>query len=206
MKRFIIAALVGLLAATAAFAQGRGFDQLDLNGLAAFEQLRKEYYVGALYLDGRASDPAAVLAAAGKKRMALHITADRWPPMFDVIGKRRWFYLVSLLLTIPGLIFILISPISDAGLQLTIDYTGGTRWEIKFADANVTPDQVEEDFEEPEPDELLLVRIPPGAARAFVKRAQALVAAGRPPCPLCALPLDPEGHVCPRQNGHMRQG
>lgn len=81
MKRFIIAALVGLLAATAAFAQGRGFDQLDLNGLAAFEQLRKEYYVGALYLDGRASDPAAVLAAAGKKRMALHITADRWPPM-----------------------------------------------------------------------------------------------------------------------------
>ena len=59
--------------------------------------------------------------------------------MFDVIGKRRWFYLFSLLLTIPGLIFILISPFSDAGLQLTIDYTGGTRWEIKFADPNVTP-------------------------------------------------------------------
>jgi preprotein translocase subunit SecF len=66
--------------------------------------------------------------------------------MFDVIGKRRWFYLLSLLLTIPGLIFILISPFSDAGLQLTIDYTGGTRWEIKFADPNVTPDQVEQVF------------------------------------------------------------
>jgi preprotein translocase SecF subunit len=66
--------------------------------------------------------------------------------MFDVIGKRRFFYLLSLLLTIPGLIFILISPFSDAGLQLTIDYTGGTRWEIKFADPNVTPDQVEEVF------------------------------------------------------------
>ena len=66
--------------------------------------------------------------------------------MFDIIGKRRYFYVLSALLTIPGLIFILISPFSDAGLQLTIDYTGGTRWEIKFADPNVTPDQVEAVF------------------------------------------------------------
>ena len=68
--------------------------------------------------------------------------------MFDVIGKRRWFYLFSALLTIPGLIFILLSPFTDAGLQLTIDYTGGTRWEIKFVDASVTPAQVEEVFAE----------------------------------------------------------
>ncbi len=68
--------------------------------------------------------------------------------MFDVIGKRRWFYLLSALLTIPGLIFILISPFSDAGLQLTIDYTGGTRWEIKFVDPTITPDQVEAVFAE----------------------------------------------------------
>jgi len=50
----------------------------------------------------------------------------------------------------------------------------------------------------------LRVRITATAARAFIKRAQRVVAAGRPPCPLCALPLDPEGHVCPRQNGHRR--
>ncbi len=68
--------------------------------------------------------------------------------MFDVIGKRRWFYALSALLTIPGLIFILISPFSDAGLQLTIDFTGGTRWEIKFEDPAVTPEQVEEVFAE----------------------------------------------------------
>ncbi|MDF2734927.1 MAG: protein-export rane protein SecF [Chloroflexota bacterium] len=66
--------------------------------------------------------------------------------MFDVIGKRRWFYALSALLTIPGLIFILISPFSDAGLQLTIDFTGGTRWEIKFEDPTVTPEQVEAVF------------------------------------------------------------
>jgi preprotein translocase SecF subunit len=66
--------------------------------------------------------------------------------MFDVIGKRRYFYALSLLLTIPGLFFILLSPFTDAGLQPTIDYTGGTRWEIKFADPNVTPAQVEDVF------------------------------------------------------------
>ena len=33
--------------------------------------------------------------------------------MFDVIGKRRWFFLFSALLTIPGLIFILLTPITE---------------------------------------------------------------------------------------------
>ena len=66
--------------------------------------------------------------------------------MFDVIGKRRWFYLLSLIITVPGLFFILLTPVTDAGLQFTIDYTGGTKWEIRFQDPNVTPDQVEAVF------------------------------------------------------------
>ena len=51
---------------------------------------------------------------------------------------------------------------------------------------------------------VLRVVLTASSARAFVKRAQRVVAAGRPPCPLCGLPLDPQGHVCPRQNGHRR--
>lgn len=39
-------------------------------------------------------------------------------------------------------------------------------------------------------------------AAAFAIRATTLVEAGRPPCPLCGLPLDPSGHDCPRTNGH----
>ncbi|HAI99827.1 MAG TPA: DUF3090 domain-containing protein, partial [Dehalococcoidia bacterium] len=27
-------------------------------------------------------------------------------------------------------------------------------------------------------------------------------AAGRPRCFLCGLPINPDGHVCPRANGH----
>jgi len=48
---------------------------------------------------------------------------------------------------------------------------------------------------------LLRVRMTAAMARAFAKRAQAVVAAGRPPCPFCGLPLNAEGHICPRQNG-----
>lgn len=52
--------------------------------------------------------------------------------------------------------------------------------------------------------QLLRVSLSAGAARAFAKRAVALVAAGRPPCPFCTEPLDPQGHICPRANGYRR--
>ncbi|POM22247.1 hypothetical protein BTM25_56590 [Actinomadura rubteroloni] len=50
---------------------------------------------------------------------------------------------------------------------------------------------------------VLRVRITAAQARAFAERALRVVAAGRPPCPLCGLPLDAVGHVCPRQNGYL---
>lgn len=57
----------------------------------------------------------------------------------------------------------------------------------------------------PDPDaSMMRVSLTGAAARAFAKRAAAVVAAGRPPCPFCGNPLDPEGHVCPRANGHRR--
>ena len=49
--------------------------------------------------------------------------------------------------------------------------------------------------------DLLRVRLTAGAARVFVERAIAVINAGRPPCPLCGRPLDPQGHICPRRNG-----
>jgi uncharacterized repeat protein (TIGR03847 family) len=59
--------------------------------------------------------------------------------------------------------------------------------------------------EESEPNEVLLVSLPPAVARAFSKRAQSVVAAGRPPCQFCGQPLDPSGHLCPRANGYRRR-
>ncbi len=54
----------------------------------------------------------------------------------------------------------------------------------------------------PEGPDVLRVRLSVAYARSFVVRAERVVAAGRQPCPLCGLPLDPAGHICPRMNGH----
>lgn len=45
-----------------------------------------------------------------------------------------------------------------------------------------------------------------GATRAQIaalaRRGMELVEAGRPLCPLCGFPLDPDDHACPRTNGN----
>jgi uncharacterized repeat protein (TIGR03847 family) len=51
--------------------------------------------------------------------------------------------------------------------------------------------------------DLLRVRINAADARGFVRRAEALLTAGRPACPFCGQPLDPQGHFCPRGNGAL---
>jgi uncharacterized repeat protein (TIGR03847 family) len=73
---------------------------------------------------------------------------------------------------------------------------------------SVDEDDEDEPEDETDDDELegavLRVSLSGAAARAFTKRALAVVAAGRPPCPFCSNPLDPSGHICPRANGYRR--
>jgi len=38
--------------------------------------------------------------------------------------------------------------------------------------------------------------------RSLSEHALQVVAAGRPDCPLCGRPIEPDGHFCPRTNGH----
>jgi preprotein translocase subunit SecF len=68
--------------------------------------------------------------------------------VFDIVGKRRWFFLFSAIITIPGLLFILLTPITNgaAGLKFSIDYTGGTEWSIRFQNPNVTAEQVHDEL------------------------------------------------------------
>jgi len=51
--------------------------------------------------------------------------------------------------------------------------------------------------------DVVRIHLPPGKALAFAKQALGVVAAGRPPCPFCGQPLNPEGHICARRNGFM---
>jgi uncharacterized repeat protein (TIGR03847 family) len=70
-------------------------------------------------------------------------------------------------------------------------------------EADAEPATLEFDDSDPEGPDLVRVRLTPLAARAFVERSLRTVAAGRPPCPFCGLPLDPTGHICPRKNGYV---
>lgn len=65
---------------------------------------------------------------------------------------------------------------------------------IQAAALNVDEEGTPVEAEEPE--ELLVVRIPVGAARAFAARTRSIVAQGRPICPICEEPMDPDGHTC----------
>lgn len=48
------------------------------------------------------------------------------------------------------------------------------------------------------------VFLDPTQARKFSARTELIIEAGRPSCPLCGEPLDPEGHMCVRTNGYRR--
>jgi uncharacterized repeat protein (TIGR03847 family) len=65
-------------------------------------------------------------------------------------------------------------------------------------DASVVLDDTEEG-----PD-AVRVFLTPESAREFATRSNRVISAGRPPCPLCDEPLDPEGHICARTNGYRR--
>jgi preprotein translocase SecF subunit len=63
--------------------------------------------------------------------------------VFDVVGRRKWFYVFSLAITLPGLLFILLTiiPNGGMGLQFSIAYRGGTEWVVHFA--NGAPDSAD---------------------------------------------------------------
>ncbi len=51
----------------------------------------------------------------------------------------------------------------------------------------------------------LVVQITPQQAGSLVVRLHEIIAAGRPVCALCGLPIDPSGHACIRSNGHREE-
>ncbi len=76
--------------------------------------------------------------------------------------------------------------------------------DLEEADEDAAETEDTDESDEINADEVFVVKITASYARDFVARAQALVAAGRPPCPFCLQPLDASGHICPRANGYRR--
>lgn len=72
------------------------------------------------------------------------------------------------------------------------------------AESEVEDDLPDLESDDPRAPDVLRVRLTGTGARVFAEHALQVVAAGRPDCPFCHLPLDPRGHICPRANGYRR--
>ncbi len=63
--------------------------------------------------------------------------------VLDFVGKRRWYFLLSILMIIPGLVAMAINVgQTGAPFQLGIDFTGGTNWEITKITRQPTTEEV----------------------------------------------------------------
>ena len=97
-----------------------------------------------------------------------------------------------------GGVVIELFPVSEVAASNEDDDSGGGTGEAAI-EGEAAVEEVEI-----EADEVLLVKLEPGYARFFARRALSVVSAGRPACQFCGGPIDPEGHLCPRANGFKR--
>lgn len=74
----------------------------------------------------------------------------------------------------------------------------------ELGDFEVSSEEENGAFDESEGVEIIRLFISAEQALTFSDRAALVVAAGRQPCPFCALPIDPQGHLCARANGYRR--
>lgn len=102
---------------------------------------------------------------------------------------------------------LLTSEIDDAPLELPIES------EFEVGSISISWDESKKMMsielleiltEEIETPNTLEVQLSISMCIAFIKRSKALIGAGRLPCPFCGMPIDPQGHLCPRANGYRR--
>lgn len=80
--------------------------------------------------------------------------------MFNIVEKRRWFFLLSSAVIVPGLIIMIFSTLTTgAPFQLSIDFLGGSIYELKFEDAGASEDGIRDVFASIGDDNVIIQRI-----------------------------------------------
>ena len=86
--------------------------------------------------------------------------------MFKIVEKRRWFFLLSALVIVPGLLVMLLSTVTTGSpFRLSIDFVGGSIYELKFQDAGATEDGIRQVFGAVGDENIIIQRI--GAASDY---------------------------------------
>jgi uncharacterized repeat protein (TIGR03847 family) len=145
------------------------------------------------------------IVSVGVEKQQVVVLADRLEQLLDEIVSRTGTALPASIADNEALEQPVDEEFRVAAMGLAWDGDAGLV--VIEAQAPVeTPAEAEETLLEDVEDgpDALRVLLEPRDARSFIDRARKLVAAGRPPCPLCSQPLDPAGHVCVRLNGYHR--
>ena len=90
--------------------------------------------------------------------------------MLDIVGKRGWYFLISSMIILPGLISMIMSPgwiTFDSGLKANIDFTSGSVMNVSFANPDVDEEDIQERMSELGHDEALVQRI--GGNNFFIR-------------------------------------
>lgn len=113
-------------------------------------------------------------------------------------------YLVALLADMPGGAAVADELPGDAALiePVVAEWVVGALGVSYDEEADRVVLVAEEMVEEGEEGSRARISATPAQVAALAARGAEAVAAGRPPCPLCGQPQDPEGHTCARLNGH----
>ncbi|MBA3587572.1 MAG: hypothetical protein H0W41_08045, partial [Chloroflexi bacterium] len=103
--------------------------------------------------------------------------------MYDIVGKRNLWFVISAILTIPGLLFIILG-----GLRPSIDFTGGTEWEVRYAEeptaAEMTATLAELGYED-----ALVTQLPDGVVRIRTEPIDLIPA--ETPAPSASASIEP---------------
>jgi len=95
--------------------------------------------------------------------------------VYDIVGKRNLWFAISAFLTLPGLLFIILG-----GLRPSIDFTGGTEWEVRYRD-EPTAAEMTDTLRGLGYDEVLVVQLPDGYLRIRTEPIDLLPAATAEP-------------------------
>ena len=92
--------------------------------------------------------------------------------MLDIVSKRGWYFLISALVIIPGLISMIASPgwiSGGSGLKAGIDFTSGSVMNVSFANPDIDEEDIQARMSELGHDEALIQRI--GGNTFFIRTA-----------------------------------
>ncbi len=111
--------------------------------------------------------------------------------MYDIVGKRNLWFAISAILTIPGLIFIFLG-----GLRPSIDFTGGTEWEVRYA-SEPSAAQVEEFLVDAGYEDTTITELPDGFLRIRTEPIDLAPAPTPVPSPSPTPTGDPSASAAP---------